>query len=196
LCPAANYLSLTSLSETLARHSPSLARSLSFSYKHKCIKCVCVYMKQEKIIYIHIFLFPSPRDLACQSPRSRSPPSPLSLIQIETKCIKCGAKKLYIYTCKYIYFRSIHLKLYNTHIFLPSFLLFFLSFSFYTHTNYTIDILYTTAFFFTCIANYTTAFFDNTSAFFYICIAKYTYLWLLWSAIMQIIAIIVFVCYI
>ena len=75
-----------------ARHSPPISHSLPhFLYKHMCIKNVSNCIEQRKLYKYIYFCSPlsSLPDLARYSPKSRSPPSPFSLIQTEAKCINC-----------------------------------------------------------------------------------------------------------
>ena len=94
------------------RHSPPIYRSLPhFLYKHKCIKIISNCIKQRKL-YKYIY-FCSPHsplpDLARHSPKSRSSPSPFSLIQTEAKCINCVSvsikreKIVYTHASTYIF---------------------------------------------------------------------------------------------
>ena len=123
----------------LARHSPPISRSFShFLYKHKCIKIIFNCIKQRKLYKYIYFCFPlyPLSDLARHSPKSRSPPSPLSLIQTEAKCINCVSvcikreKIVYTYASTYIFV----LYTYNYTIKILPYPVFFvfLSFSFYT----------------------------------------------------------------
>ena len=123
----------------LARHSPPISRSLPhFLYKHKCIKIVSNCIKQRKLykyIYFCSPLSPLP-DLARHSPKSRSPPSPFSLIQTEAKCINCVSvcikREKIVYTHASTYIFVLYTYNYTIKI-LPCLVSFaFLSFSFYT----------------------------------------------------------------
>ena len=96
----------------LARHSPPASRSLPhFLYKHKCIKIVCNCLKQRKLYKYIYFCFPLPPfpELACHSPKSRSPPSLFSFIQTEAKSINCVSvctkreKIVYAHASTYIF---------------------------------------------------------------------------------------------
>ena len=117
----------------LARHSPPISRSLPhFLYKHKCIKIVSNCIKQRKLykyIYFCSSLPPLP-DLACHSPRSRSPPSPFSLIQTEAKCINCVSvcikREKIVYTHASIYIFVLYTYNYTINISLPNFFCLFL----------------------------------------------------------------------
>ena len=121
------------LQKIVRRHSPPISRSLPyFLYKHKCIKIIFNCIKQRKLYKYIYFCSPlSPfLDLARHSPKSHSPPSPFSLIQIEAKCINCVSvcikreKIVYTHASTYIFI----LYTYNYTIKILS----FLSFSFYT----------------------------------------------------------------
>ena len=102
-------ISLATLLQSLARHSPPISRSLPhFLYKHKCIKIIFNCIKQRKL-YKYIYFCSPLQDLARHSPKSRSPPSPFSLIQTEAKCINCVSvcikreKIVYTHASTYIF---------------------------------------------------------------------------------------------
>ena len=128
--------------KNLARHSLILAPISSslphFLYKHKCIKIVYNCIKQRKSYKYIYFCFPlSPLpDLARHSPKSRSSPSPFSLIQTEAKCINCVSicikREKIVYTHASTYIFVLYTYNYTIKI-LPCPVSFaFLSFSFYT----------------------------------------------------------------
>ena len=123
----------------LARHSSPIFRSLShFLYKHKCIKIISNCIKQTKL-YKYIY-FCSPLlpllDLASHSPKSRSPPSPLSLIQTEAKsknCVSiCIKREKIVHTHASTYIFVLYTYNYTIKILSCPVSFAFLSFSFYT----------------------------------------------------------------
>ena len=155
----------------------SLATLLQFLVRFLTIIQIQVYkncIMQRKLYKYIYFCSPLP-DLARHSPKSRSPPSPFSLIQTEAKCINCVSvcikreKIVYTHASTYIfvlytynytikilpcpgsfaflsfsfytifklYLISLFLVLYNSiQLYIPCQVSFvFLSFSFYTNSN-------------------------------------------------------------